>query len=100
MPARGGILRALLFVVYFPVQNAYFLARSLILSGKSERWRRQLNARNLNYSQPVQATFSIKGMLVTQGRVFEIVSGNPREYVNQDRPDAFAAREEPMTPPR
>jgi hypothetical protein len=38
-------------------------------------------------------------MLVTQGRVFEIAPGNLREYVNQDRPDTFAAREEPMTPP-
>jgi alpha-L-arabinofuranosidase len=58
-----------------------------------------LHVANLNYSQPVQATFSIKGMLVTQGRVFEIAPGNLREYVNQDRPDTFAAREEPMTPP-
>jgi alpha-L-arabinofuranosidase len=58
-----------------------------------------LHIANLNYSQPVRATFSIKGMPVTQGSVFEIAPGNLREYVNQDRPDTFAAREEPMTPP-
>jgi alpha-L-arabinofuranosidase len=56
-----------------------------------------LHIANLNYSQPVRATFSIKGMPVTQGRLFQIAPGNLREYVNQDRPDAFAAREEPMT---
>jgi hypothetical protein len=58
-----------------------------------------LHIANLNYSQPVQATFSIKGMLVTKGKVFEIAPGNLREYVNQDRPDTFAPREEPMTGP-
>ena len=31
--------------------------------------------------------------------LFEIAPGNLREYVNQDRPDTFAPREEPMTPP-
>jgi alpha-L-arabinofuranosidase len=58
-----------------------------------------LHIANLNYSQPVRATFSVKGMLVSQGRVFEIAPGNLREYVNQDRPDTFAPREKPMTSP-
>jgi len=56
-----------------------------------------LHAVNLNYSQPVQAAFSIIGMPVTQGRVLEIAPGNLREYVNQDRPDTFAPREKPIT---
>ena len=58
-----------------------------------------LHVVNVNYSRPVQATFSVKGMLVTHGRVFAITPGNLREYVNQDRPDTLALREEPMTPP-
>ena len=58
-----------------------------------------LHVVNPNYSRPVQATLSVKGMLVAQGRVFEIAPGNLREYVNQDRPDTFVPREVPMTPP-
>jgi alpha-L-arabinofuranosidase len=58
-----------------------------------------LHVVNLNYSQAVQATLSIKGMPVTRGRVFEIAPGDLREYVNQDRPDTFTPREETITSP-
>ena len=58
-----------------------------------------LHVVNVNYSRPVQATFSIKAMLVTQGRVFQIAPGSLREYVNQDRPDIFAPRQKALTPP-
>jgi alpha-L-arabinofuranosidase len=58
-----------------------------------------LHVANLSYSHPVQATFSIKAMLVTQGRVFQIAPGSLREYVNQDRPDIFAPRQKALTPP-
>ncbi len=58
-----------------------------------------LHVANLNYSQPVQASFSIQGMRVIEGKVFEIAPANLREYVNQDRPDVFAPREGTVTLP-
>jgi len=71
----------------------------LDIAGSRTDDRLFLHVVNVNYSRPVQATLSVKGMLVIQGRVFEIAPGNLREYVNQDRPDTFAPREVPMTPP-
>lgn len=55
-----------------------------------------LHVLNTNYSRPVRASFSVIGMEVVGGKVFEIAPEDPREYVNQDRPDVFTPQEKPL----
>lgn len=55
-----------------------------------------LHVLNASYSRSVEASFIVSGMEVTGGRVFEIASEDPREYVNQDRPSVFRPREKPL----
>lgn len=57
-----------------------------------------LHVANLNYSRPVAASFSVRGMRVTGGRVFEIAPEDPRAYVNQDQPRTFAPAEKQLAP--
>jgi len=52
---------------------------------------------NMSYSQSVQAAFAVSGMRVKGGRVFEIAPEDPREYVNQDRPQIFAPQERQLS---
>jgi hypothetical protein len=55
-----------------------------------------LHVVNLNFARAVEATFpGFSG-----GRVYEIAPENPREYVNQDQPDAFRPREHALTAAR
>ena len=48
-----------------------------------------LHVASLEYARPVFAAMAVKGMRLTGGRLYEIAPGEPREYVNQDRPDIF-----------
>jgi hypothetical protein len=43
----------------------------------------------MNYSYPVKASFLVDGATITGGKVHEIAPENPREYINQNRPDVF-----------
>jgi alpha-N-arabinofuranosidase len=52
-----------------------------------------LHVANLNYRRAIEAAFKVDGMTVTGGRVFEIAPDDPREYVDQTRPEIFAPRE-------
>lgn len=52
-----------------------------------------LHVANLEYKRSVEAGFSIAGMTVVGGRVFEIAPEDLRQYVNQDQPDVFKPRE-------
>jgi len=52
-----------------------------------------LHVANLEYSRAVETTFSIPGMTVSGGRVYQIAPDDLREYVNQDQPDIFRPRE-------
>jgi len=48
-----------------------------------------LHVLNMNYSDPVKASFSVDGATITGGKVHEIAPESPRAYVNQNRPDVF-----------
>jgi len=52
-----------------------------------------LHVANLEYRRSVEAAFSVAGMTVVGGRVFEIAPEDLRQYVNQDQPDVFKPRE-------
>ena len=56
-----------------------------------------LHVLNMSYSRSVQAAFTVSGMRVKGGRVFEIAPEDPREYVNQDRPQIFAPQERQLS---
>lgn len=57
-----------------------------------------LHVANVEYSKSVEAAFSVSGMKVAGGRVFEIAPDDPRAYVNQDQRDTFAPKEKPLPP--
>lgn len=48
-----------------------------------------LHVLNMNYNDPVKASFFVDGATITGGKVHEIAPESPREYVNQNRPDVF-----------
>jgi alpha-L-arabinofuranosidase len=48
-----------------------------------------LHVLNMNYSDSVKASFVIDGATIIGGKVHEIAPENPREYVNQNRPNVF-----------
>ena len=52
-----------------------------------------LHVANLQYKQPVEATFAVSGMTVSGGRVHEIAPDDLRQCVSQDEPDVFKPRE-------
>lgn len=52
-----------------------------------------LHVANLDYRRAIEAAFKVDGMTVTGGRVFEIAPEDPREYVDQTRPEIFEPRE-------
>ena len=52
-----------------------------------------LHVANLEYKQSVEASFAVAGMRISGGRVYEIAPEDPRQYVNQDQPDAFKPRD-------
>jgi alpha-L-arabinofuranosidase len=56
-----------------------------------------LHVANLEYRKAIEATFSVTGLPLQSGRVFEIAPDDLRHYVNQDQPNVFAAREAPLT---
>lgn len=57
-----------------------------------------LHVANLNFRKPVEVGFVVEGMSIAGGKVFQIAPESPREYVNEDRPDIFAPKEEVLTP--
>jgi alpha-L-arabinofuranosidase len=57
-----------------------------------------LHVANLSYRSPVQTSLVVDGVTLSGGRVFSIAPGNLREYVDQDRPDVFAAEEHQIAP--
>jgi len=59
-----------------------------------------LHVVNLNYRKPVQTTFAVRGKEIAGVRVFEIAPENPRQSVDQDRPDVFAPKEKVLPPGR
>jgi len=56
-----------------------------------------LHVANMNYSRSTGITFSVLGMAVTAGRIFEIAPGNPREAVTENNPDVFKPTEHALT---
>ncbi|HYO80349.1 MAG TPA: alpha-L-arabinofuranosidase C-terminal domain-containing protein [Bryobacteraceae bacterium] len=55
-----------------------------------------LHVLNQDYRRPVTAAIRAAGRRVTGGRVFEIAPENPREYVSNEQPKAFAPVEKPL----
>ena len=51
-----------------------------------------LHILNMNYNDPVKASFAVEGIKITGGKVHEIAPQSSRAYVNQNRPDEFAPR--------
>jgi hypothetical protein len=58
-----------------------------------------LHIANTNYTNAVQASFAIDGLRILDGAVHQIAPGDPREYVNQDRPHIFTPKDTPLTGP-
>ncbi len=58
-----------------------------------------LHVANLQYRGSVEAAFSIPGMRITGGRVFEIAPDDPRTAVSQDEPNVFAPKERAIPNP-
>jgi alpha-L-arabinofuranosidase len=56
-----------------------------------------LHIANLEYRKTVEASFSVEGLAVQTGRVFQIAPANLREAVSQDQPNVFAPKESPLT---
>jgi len=56
-----------------------------------------LHVANLEYSRPVEATFSVSEMRIGGGRVYEIAPQTPRVRVSEDQPDVFSPREMPLS---
>ena len=52
-----------------------------------------LHVANTSCDRSVEAVFSVPGMSVTGGRVYQIAPDDLRAYVSQDRPDTFAPSE-------
>lgn len=59
-----------------------------------------LHVANLRYRGSVQAAFSVAGMRIVSGRVFEIAPEDLRTAVSQDEPDVFAPRERAISNPQ
>ena len=57
-----------------------------------------LHVANLNFRRPVEVEFVVEGMSIAGGKVFQIAPKSPREYVSEERPGAFAPKEETLTP--
>lgn len=55
--------------------------------------RLYLHVINLNYRGSVEAVFSVPGMNITGGRVFEIAPQSPRQAVTENDPAVFAPTE-------
>ena len=56
-----------------------------------------LHVANMNYSGATAASFAVDGMVVSRGKVFEIVTENPRQEVSPINPDAFKPREHALS---
>jgi alpha-N-arabinofuranosidase len=52
-----------------------------------------LHVANLEFQKSVEASFSVDGVAVTGGRVFEIAPSDLRQNVNSDQPNVFQPRE-------
>jgi alpha-L-arabinofuranosidase len=48
-----------------------------------------LHVLNMNYNDPVKASFAVEGATITGGKVHEIAPESPRIYVNQNQPNVF-----------
>jgi hypothetical protein len=57
-----------------------------------------LHVANLNFHRPVEVGFVVEGMSIAGGKVFQIAPESPREYVSEERPDAFAPKETVLAP--
>jgi alpha-L-arabinofuranosidase len=55
-----------------------------------------LHVANLNHRRSVGVTFTVEGMSITGGKVFEIAPADLRESVSEDRPDVFEAKEKTL----
>ncbi|NWF84020.1 MAG: alpha-L-arabinofuranosidase [Bryobacteraceae bacterium] len=55
-----------------------------------------LHVLNKNYTRSAQAAFSVDGMRITGGRVFEIAPEDPRTAAGLDQPAVFAPVEKPL----
>jgi len=52
-----------------------------------------LHVANMNYSGSVEASFTVRGMTVTGGRVLEIAPENPRQEISPLNPEVFKPTE-------
>lgn len=66
---------------------------SLDIAASREGNRVFLHVGNLNYAGTTEATFAVKGFVITGGRVREIAPQNPRQEVSPIHPEAFSPRE-------
>lgn len=58
--------------------------------------RLYLHVLNRDYHRPAAASIRVAGHTVTGGTVWEIAPPQPREYVSNEQPNAFAAVEKPL----
>jgi alpha-L-arabinofuranosidase len=57
-----------------------------------------LHVASLEYRKAVEASFTVDGMAIAGGRVFEIAPEDLRQYVNVEQPDVFRPREAALPP--
>jgi hypothetical protein len=50
----------------------------------------------MNYANSVEASFSVNGMTITSGRVWEIAPQNPRQEISPLNPEVFEPTERPV----
>lgn len=55
-----------------------------------------LHVANMNFSGGTEASFAVRGMAVSGGRVLEISSEDPRQQISPLNPAVFASREHPL----
>lgn len=57
-----------------------------------------LHVANLEYRKSVEASFSVRGMVIAGGRVVAIAPDDLRQYVGLDQPEIFKPRETALAP--
>jgi alpha-L-arabinofuranosidase len=70
---------------------------SLDIAASRTENRIYLHVVNKEYRRSVAASFAVTGRKISGGRVLSIAPEDPREYVNQDRPDVFRPVETALT---
>lgn len=71
---------------------------SLDIAASRDGNRIFLHVGNMNYAGATEATFVVKGFVITGGRVWEIAPQNPRQEVSPIQPGAFNPREHILPP--